>query len=97
MDNKNKAIGVFDSGLGGVSVLKELIKSMPNEKFIYFGDSANAPYGIKTKEEITERCIEIIDFFLKEGVKAIVIACNTATSAAANILREKYSKLPIPN
>ena len=95
MDNKNKAIGVFDSGLGGVSVLKELIKSMPNEKFIYFGDSANAPYGIKTKEEITERCIEIIDFFLKEGVKAIVIACNTATSAAANILREKYSQLPI--
>ena len=90
MTNKDKAIGVFDSGLGGISVLKELVKSMPNEKFIYYGDSANAPYGIKTKEEITKRCIDIIEFFLNKGVKAIVIACNTATSAAANILREKY-------
>lgn len=95
MNNKDKAIGVFDSGLGGISVLKRLAKSMPNEKFIYFGDSANAPYGTKTKEEITERCIEIIDFFLEKGVKAIVIACNTATSAAANILREKYKDIPI--
>lgn len=95
MDNKNKAIGVFDSGLGGLSVLKELIKAMPNERFIYYGDSANAPYGIKTKEEITERCVDIIEFFLNKGVKAIVIACNTATSAAANVLRKKYSHLPI--
>ena len=95
MNNKDKAIGVFDSGLGGISVLKELVKSMPNEKFIYYGDSANAPYGTKTKEEITERCEKIIEFFLKEGVKAVVIACNTATSAAANVLREKYSYLPI--
>ena len=59
MDNKNKAIGVFDSGLGGVSVLKELIKSMPNEKFIYFGDSANAPYGIKTKEECEKTMVDL--------------------------------------
>ena len=95
MNNKDKAIGVFDSGLGGVSVLKELVQAMPNEKFLYYGDSANAPYGIKTKEEITERCENIIEFFLSKGVKAIVIACNTATSAAANILREKYSYLPI--
>lgn len=95
MDNKEKSIGVFDSGLGGVSVLKELVKAMPNEKFLYYGDSANAPYGVKTKEEITERCEYIIEFFLNKGVKAIVIACNTATSAAANILREKYSNLPI--
>ena len=95
MTNKDKAIGVFDSGLGGISVLKELVKSMPNEKFIYYGDSANAPYGIKTKEEITKRCIDIIEFFLNKGVKAIVIACNTATSAAANILREKYIDIPI--
>lgn len=95
MKDKNKAIGVFDSGLGGVSVLKELIQAMPNEKFLYYGDSANAPYGIKTKEEITKRCVDIIEFFLSKGVKAIVIACNTATSASANILREKYSHLPI--
>lgn len=95
MKDKNKAIGVFDSGLGGVSVLKELVQAMPNEKFLYYGDSANAPYGIKTKEEITKRCVDIIEFFLSKGVKAIVIACNTATSASANILREKYSHLPI--
>ena len=95
MNNKDKSIGVFDSGLGGISVLKELKKAMPNEKFIYYGDSANAPYGIKTKEEITKRCEDIIEFFLSKGVKAVVIACNTATSAAANILREKYSFLPI--
>lgn len=95
MNNKDKAIGVFDSGLGGVSVLKELVQAMPNEKFLYYGDSANAPYGIKTKEEITERCVDIIEFFLAKGVKAIVIACNTATSVAANMLREKYSHLPI--
>lgn len=95
MNNKEKAIGVFDSGLGGISVLKELVKSMPNENFIYYGDSANAPYGIKTKEEITARCEDIIEFFIKQGVKAIVIACNTATSAAANILRKKYFNLPI--
>ena len=82
MDNKEKSIGVFDSGLGGISVLKELREAMPSEKFIYYGDSANAPYGIKTKEEITERCEKIIEFFLKEGVKA-------------NVLREKYSNLPI--
>ena len=95
MNNKEIVIGVFDSGLGGISVLKELVKSMPNENFIYYGDSANAPYGIKTKEEITARCEDIIEFFIKQGVKAIVIACNTATSAAANILRKKYFNLPI--
>lgn len=95
INNKDKAIGVFDSGLGGISVLKELVKSMPNEKFLYYGDSANAPYGTKTKEEITERCIDIIEFFIDKGVKAVVIACNTATSAAVNILREKYNSIPI--
>ena len=95
MNNKNKAIGVFDSGLGGVSVLKELVQAMPNEKFLYYGDSANAPYGIKTKEEISERCIDIIEFFMDKGVKAIVIACNTATSAAANVVRQKYYEIPI--
>lgn len=96
MDNsKNKAIGVFDSGLGGISVLKDLKKLMPNENFIYYGDSAYAPYGIKTKEEITERCVKIIDFFVSKGVKAILIACNTATSASVNFLREKYKDLPI--
>ena len=91
MDNSKKAIGVFDSGLGGISVLRDLKKLMPNEDFIYFGDSAYAPYGIKTKDEITKRCVEIIDFFIEKGVKAVVIACNTATSAAIKELRETYN------
>ena len=95
MDNSKKAIGVFDSGLGGISVLRDLKKLMPNEDFIYFGDSAYAPYGIKTKDEITKRCVEIIDFFIEKGVKAVVIACNTSTSASANYLRKKYKDLPI--
>ena len=95
MDISKKAIGVFDSGLGGISVLRDLKELMPNEDFIYFGDSAYAPYGVKTKEQITERCVEIIDFFISKGVKAVVIACNTATSASANYLRKKYKDLPI--
>lgn len=95
MDNSKKAIGVFDSGLGGISVLRDLKKFMPNEDFIYFGDSAYAPYGLKTKDEITKRCVEIIEFFISKGVKAVVIACNTATSASANYLRKKYKDLPI--
>lgn len=91
---KNQPIGIFDSGLGGISVLKEASKHLPNEHFIYYGDSANAPYGTKNKEEIIQRCIAICDFFIEKNVKAIVIACNTATSVAATILREKYS-IPI--
>lgn len=92
---KHKAIGVFDSGLGGISVLQELRRRMPMEDFIYYGDSAYAPYGEKTKEEITEHCYGIVEFFIKQGVKAIVIACNTATSACVNELRASYPDLPI--
>ena len=89
------AIGVFDSGLGGISVLKELVELMPNENYIYYGDSCYAPYGTKNKEEIIERCITICDYLISKEVKAIVIACNTATSAAVNVLRDKYKPLPI--
>lgn len=95
MENKNKPIGVFDSGLGGISVLKELVTLMPKENYIYYGDSLHAPYGIKKKEEIIERCLEICDYFVGKDVKAIVIACNTATSAAVNTLRETYNDIPI--
>lgn len=90
-----KAIGVFDSGLGGISVLKELKKLMPNENYLYYGDSAFAPYGEKTKAEITERCKMICDLFIEKGVKAIVIACNTATSACVKELRIVYPDIPI--
>lgn len=95
MSDIEKAIGVFDSGLGGISVLKTLRHRLPYEDMIYYGDSSYAPYGIKSRAEITERCKEICEFFLRKGVKAIVIACNTATSACVKELREWYPKLPI--
>jgi glutamate racemase len=88
-------IGVFDSGVGGISVLKELKKVLPNENYIFYGDSLNAPYGDKTKEEILSLSTNIVDYLINNGVKAIVIACNTATSAAAKELREKYPNIPI--
>lgn len=87
-------IGIFDSGLGGLSVLKECIKSLPNEHYIYFGDSKFAPYGSKSNTEIIERCIYICDYLIDKGVKAIIVACNTATSVAIEILRSKYT-IPI--
>ncbi|SHJ99852.1 glutamate racemase [Tepidibacter formicigenes] len=87
-------IGVFDSGMGGISVLKEMKKLMPKENYIYYGDSKNIPYGKKTKEELSHICIEIVDYFIEKKVKAVVIACNTATSAAVNELRSKYN-IPI--
>ena len=83
-------IGVFDSGLGGISVLYEIHKLLPNEDLIYLGDSQYNPYGTKTKEQITDRCIAICDRFVEMGVKMIVIACNTATSACVPLLRERY-------
>lgn len=94
--NYKDYIGVFDSGVGGISVLKALVKELPYENFLYFGDSANAPYGEKTTEEIQGLSMNIADHFVEEGVKAIVIACNTATSAAAPLIREKYQdRMPV--
>ena len=83
-------IGVFDSGVGGISVLKELIRLMPGENFLYFGDSANAPYGEKTTEEVRKLTLTVAEKLMARGCKALVIACNTATSATIAILREKY-------
>ncbi|MBQ5904619.1 MAG: glutamate racemase [Clostridia bacterium] len=90
MYGKDSPIGVFDSGMGGVSVLRKLSRVMPGENFIYFGDSVNAPYGTKSKEEIKALTEKAFDFLRDKGCKAVVIACNTATSAAAKHLREKY-------
>ncbi len=87
----SRPIGVFDSGLGGVSVLRNMCALLPNEDFIYFGDDKNAPYGTKTEEEILRLAIDDVSFLLEKNVKAIVIACNTATSAAAKHLRETLS------
>ena len=87
-------IGVFDSGLGGISVAHEIRRAMPHERVLYFGDSANAPYGTKTPEQVRELSLAIVEHFVKQGVKAVVIACNTATSAAVNELRDTY-EIPI--
>ena len=91
----NKPIGIFDSGIGGVTVLKEIMKIIPNEKFIYFSDSKNNPYGDKKDSEIKTRCDEITKFLIEKGCKSIVIACNTASARAASFLREKYKDIPI--
>ena len=88
-------IGVFDSGVGGMSVLKHLVVQLPHETFRYFGDSAFAPYGTRPKEQITKRSFAIAHKFVDEGAKALVIACNTATAAAAEELRATYPSLPI--
>lgn len=87
-------IGVFDSGLGGISVLAQMIISLPKEKFLYFGDSNNAPYGEKTKEEVLCLSKHISKGLINRGSKALVVACNTATSAAIINLRKAYN-LPI--
>lgn len=91
MDNKNRPIGFFDSGVGGLSVLREAIKIMPNEDYIYFGDSKNAPYGMKSVDEVRELTFKAVEFLLSKGVKGVAIACNTATSAAVADLMENIS------
>ena len=88
-------IGMFDSGVGGISVLREAVRQLPNERFIFFGDTKNAPYGTKTKEEVLLLSRQVVENLLAMGCKAIVIACNTATSAAAAALRAEYPNLPI--
>lgn len=85
-------IAVFDSGLGGISVLKELLRLLPNENFIYYGDTANAPYGVKSAEQVRELTFSVYERLKNRGIKAFVIACNTATSVAVAALREKYPR-----
>ncbi len=88
-------IAVTDSGVGGVSVLRELVRLLPGEDFWYFGDTANAPYGTKTREEVLAIVTENVRMMLFCGAEAIVLACNTATGAAAAALRETYPDVPI--
>ena len=84
---------MFDSGVGGVSVLKEIHKQLPNEQLIYIADSAYAPYGDKDASVIYERCRRITQFLLQKNIKALVIACNTATAVAAEGLRRNFNIL----
>ena len=93
--SKEGSIGVFDSGIGGVTVLREIIKILPNENYIYYSDSKNNPYGDKTKQEIIKRCEEVFSYLLEKNCKAIVIACNTASAIAVNTLRERHKDIPI--
>ena len=93
MSNSNP-IGLFDSGIGGTSIWKEIHQLLPNENTIYLADSKNAPYGKRSRQEIIDLCYKNVDFLLQQDCKIIVVACNTATTNAIKELREKY-KVPI--
>ena len=92
---KQSSIGIFDSGIGGVTVLKEIVKIMPKENYIYYSDSKNNPYGDKSDEEVKDLCDSIVKKLIAKDCKVIVIACNTASAMAKDYLREKYKNIPI--
>ena len=89
-----KSIGIFDSGFGGITVLRELLKLMPNENYIYFGDNKNIPYGDKSKKEIIELSSKMAKFLINKNCKILVIGCNTISASASEILKEKID-IPI--
>lgn len=91
----NQAIGVFDSGIGGLSVLQKIREQLPNEDLIYVADSGHAPYGDKPREFIEARAFAISHFLISQDVKALVVACNTATYAVAEKLRTHFTQIPI--
>lgn len=91
---KNQPIGVFDSGLGGLTVVKSLIEQMPNEDIVYFGDTARVPYGGRSCETIQTYACQDVEFLLQYDVKAVVIACNTADSMARTLIEQRYN-LPV--
>jgi glutamate racemase len=93
MNAKTDYIAVFDSGVGGISVLRQLRALMPSENFLYFGDSANAPYGTRTREEIQALALDAAEKLVQRNIKALVVACNTATAAAIHVLRQTYPDL----
>ena len=91
---QNEAISIFDSGIGGVTVLREILKVLPNENYIYYSDSRNNPYGDKSDDQIHELCENIVNLFIKQKCKTIVIACNTASAKSAQYLRDRYRDIP---
>lgn len=93
MNTKKDYIAVFDSGVGGISVLRHLRRELPRERFLYYGDSANAPYGTRPTAQIRELTLSAADRLMERGLKALVVACNTATSAAITDLRQRYPEL----
>ncbi len=94
MNTKTDYIAVFDSGVGGISVLRHLVSLMPGERYLYFGDSANAPYGSRTTQEVRDLTLAAVEELMREHpIKALVVACNTATAAAIRSLRITYPRL----
>lgn len=93
-DDRNLPIGVFDSGLGGLTVVKQLFRQLPDESIIYFGDTARVPYGSKSVETVQRFAMQIANFLAERGVKMIVVACNTATSVALELLQARFD-LPV--
>lgn len=93
MNAKGDYIAVFDSGVGGISVLRELVRLMPGERYLYFGDSANAPYGSRSTDEVRSLTFQAVERLMERGLKALVIACNTATAAAITALRSQYPEM----
>ena len=91
----NRPIGVFDSGLGGLTVVKALKKILPNERILYFGDTARLPYGVKSRDLIIQYSMQIAKFLIKNDAKMIIIACNTATAMALEILKNNFTDTPI--
>lgn len=88
-------IGIFDSGIGGLTVVKSVMQALPNENIVYFGDTARVPYGIKSAETVKEYALQITDFLLRKKVKMILIACNTVAASARNAIEHKSGVVPV--
>ena len=95
MNSKQDYIAVFDSGVGGISVLRQLRRYLPSERYLYFGDAANAPYGTRPTAEVRQLVARAAEKLVPRGLKALAVACNTATAAAIDLLRETYPDLII--
>ena len=91
----NRPVGVYDSGLGGLTVWRELRRALPGESLLYLGDGKNCPYGARPREEVRRLACEAVDYLVAEGCKLVVVACNTATAAAIDFLRERYPDMPL--
>ena len=95
MQKQDRPVAFFDSGLGGISVLRETVRLLPQENYLYYGDSLHAPYGVKSEAQIQALSLAAAEHLVSAGAKAIVVACNTATSAAIGLLRQVYPDLPV--
>lgn len=91
----NQAIGVFDSGIGGLTIMREIRRMMPNEDILYLADQAHVPYGLRSITQVRSLSVSIVEFLQSQGAKAVVVACNTASAAALNHLRDKFQDVPI--